>query len=249
MSSAGYSSEAATAPKPTLTDRELEILKHAWSSLKSAPEVDYPKLAAACGMSNHRSASNAWLAIKKKLFADLPAQGSDSAGNSPAKRKIATPSKRKAAAATSSDDADELAAGANLNSDGEEKLVVESPVKKKRATPAKKKAAATPKAAAKTTGGDEDADEDAEPETPVKKKAIPAKRKTPAKGKKAAAAEKSAPENQDAAGAAAENKEADGEDAPAADVAKLAVRDWIGKEENVEMSGGPDAGGANNDEI
>ncbi|KAK1712162.1 hypothetical protein BDP67DRAFT_518100 [Colletotrichum lupini] len=39
MSSAGSSSEAATAPKSALTERELEILKHAWSSLKSAPEV------------------------------------------------------------------------------------------------------------------------------------------------------------------------------------------------------------------
>ncbi|KXH36380.1 hypothetical protein CSIM01_04895, partial [Colletotrichum simmondsii] len=94
MSSAGSSSEAATAPKPALTERELEILKNAWSSLKSAPEVDYAKLAAACGMGNPRSASNAWSGIKKKLFSDLPAQSSDST----AKRKTATPSKRKAAA-------------------------------------------------------------------------------------------------------------------------------------------------------
>ncbi|KAK1459948.1 hypothetical protein CMEL01_02947 [Colletotrichum melonis] len=241
MSSASSSSEAATAPKSALTERELEILKHAWSSLKSAPEVDYAKLAAACGMTNPRSASNAWSGIKKKLFSDLPAQSSDSAGSSPAKRKTATPSKRKAATAaaatTSSDDADELAAagGANLNSDGEEKLVVETPAKKKRATPAKKKAAATPKAAAKTTESDENADEEAEPETPVKK--VPAaKRKTPAKTKKAAVAA-AAPEK-----AASENEEAaDGEDAPAADVAKLEVKDEAANGD-VEMSGAANTG-------
>ncbi|KAK1481674.1 hypothetical protein CTAM01_13922 [Colletotrichum tamarilloi] len=242
MSSAGSSSEAATAPKSALTERELEILKHTWSSLKSAPEVDYAKLAAACGMTNPRSASNAWSVIKKKLFSDLPAQSSDSAGSSPAKRKTATPSKRKAATAaaatTSSDDADELAAagGANLNSDGEEKLVVETPAKKKRATPAKKKAAATPKAAAKTTESDENADEEAEPETPVKKKVPAAKRKTPAKTKNAAVAA-AAPEK-----AASENEEAaDGEDAPAADVAKLEVKDEAANGD-VEMSGAANTG-------
>ncbi|KAK1544744.1 hypothetical protein CPAR01_02246 [Colletotrichum paranaense] len=242
MSSAGSSSEAAADPKSILTDRDLEILEHVWSSLKSVPEVDYAKLAAACGMTNPRSASNAWSNIKKKLFSDLPAQSSDGAGSSPAKRKTATPSKRKAATAaaatTSSDDADELAAagGANLNSDGEEKLVVETPAKKKRATPAKKKAAATPKAAAKTTESDENADEEAEPETPVKKKVPAAKRKTPANTKKAAVAA-AAPEK-----AASENEEAaDGKDAPAADVAKLEVKDEAANGD-VEMSGAANTG-------
>ncbi|OHF00749.1 hypothetical protein CORC01_04066 [Colletotrichum orchidophilum] len=152
MSSAGSSSEAA--PKPALTERELEILKNAWGSMKSIPEVDYQKLAAACGMTNPRSASNAWSGIKKKLFADLPApvNESSSPASTPAKRKRTTPAKKKttAAAAAGSDDGDELAA----NSDGEATLAVETP-KKKRATPAKKRAAVA-KVAVKDEGAEEE---------------------------------------------------------------------------------------------
>ena len=82
--------------------------------------MDYVKLAEACGMTNHRSASNAWSAIKKKLteHGALPAtitpkktpvkrkvepkdEGSDDDGDTPTKkpaRKQATPKKPKAAA-------------------------------------------------------------------------------------------------------------------------------------------------------
>ncbi|KAK1574266.1 uncharacterized protein LY79DRAFT_593428 [Colletotrichum navitas] len=221
MSSDGTSSEAA--PKPSLTDREFEILKLAWSCMKAPPEIDYTALASACGMTNPRSASNAWSAIKKKLFSNMPAPV-DEDGNpimTPSKRKRASPVKKKAAPAPTAEEGDELA-----GSDGEEKLVVETP-KKKRATPAKKKPAA-----AATAADGEGADEEEEaPETPAKKKRAPAKRKTPAKGKKATAAS----DNEDEVEAAAEDA---GDEAPATDVAKLEVKDE--DKGDVEMEKGED---------
>ncbi|CCF47554.1 hypothetical protein CH063_15901, partial [Colletotrichum higginsianum] len=169
MSADGSSPEASA--KPVLTEREFEILKLAWSCMKTPPEIDYQKLAAACGMTNHRSASNAWGSIKKKIFADMPpAVDEDGKPVATPKRKRATPAKKKAAPAA--DEGDELA-----NSDGEEKLVVETP-KKKRNTPAKKKTAAAAAAAAAADGEGAD-DEETAPETPAKKKRTPAKRKTP----------------------------------------------------------------------
>ncbi|KAL0941589.1 uncharacterized protein CTRU02_204352 [Colletotrichum truncatum] len=163
--------------KSNLTDREVEILKHAWNCLKTLPEIDSHKLAAALGMSNHRSAQNAWGAIKKKLFVDLPTSVDENGEPvaTPNKRKRATPAKKKTAVAEDDDEADDL------NAETEEKLVVETPVKKKRATPKKK----TTAAASAATEGEADGEESAALETPVKKKrATPAKRRTPAKAKK-----------------------------------------------------------------
>ncbi|GKT56491.1 hypothetical protein ColTof4_08963 [Colletotrichum tofieldiae] len=224
MSTTGSSSEAGA--KPALTDRELEILKNAWNCMKTAPEIDYPRLAAACGMTNPRSASNAWGGIKKKLFADLPAPV-DEDGNpivTPSKRKRVTATKKKAAPAPAGDEDDELA-----NSDGEEKLVVETP-KKKRPTASQKKAAA---AAAATADGEGVDGEDTAPETPAKKKRTPAKRKTPAKGKKAAAAATDA-DNEEEAGV-----EAADDETPAADVAKLEVKDDDKKDVDMEKGENP----------
>ncbi|KAK2037488.1 hypothetical protein LZ31DRAFT_570776 [Colletotrichum somersetense] len=213
MSSNGSSSEAA--PKPALTEREYEILQYAWNCMKTPPEIDYPLLASACGMTNPRSARNAWGAIKKKLFADMP-PAVDEDGNpitTPSKRKRATPAKKRAAPAFAADEGDELA-----GSDGEEKLIVETP-KKKRATPAKKKSAA----AADAEGADDD--EEA-PETPAKKKRAPAKSKTPAKGKKATVAADSKEHGEAAAEDATEDAAEDAaSEVPAADVAKLDVKD------------------------
>lgn len=123
-------------------------------------QIDYHKLAEACGMSNHRSASNAWSNIKKKLFSDLPA-AVDEDGNPVAtpKRKRATPAKPKKAAAAASNEGDELAENPELNSDGEEMLEVQTPVKKKRAapkrTPAKRNTPAKAKKAANAGNDDE----------------------------------------------------------------------------------------------
>ncbi|KAF2261854.1 hypothetical protein CC78DRAFT_535309 [Lojkania enalia] len=60
----------APAPTPVFTERELQMLGWAMQSLKSGPpEIDYEKLAGFAGMSNPRSASNAWTKIKNKLMA------------------------------------------------------------------------------------------------------------------------------------------------------------------------------------
>ncbi|OLN95238.1 hypothetical protein CCHL11_08129 [Colletotrichum chlorophyti] len=220
--SSNTNSGSEASSKDALTDRELEILTKAWNCMKSPPEIDFPKLAAALGMTNPRSATNAWGNIKKKLFADLPPPVDDE-GNpiaTPAKRKRATPAKKKAAAPVQGD-IDELAVGpeADVNSYADEKLVVETPTKKKRATPKKKAAAAAPAFVEASDGAAADGSEDAASETPVKKKrATPAKRKTPVKPKKAAADDENAPAEEPAADASSDN-------APAAEVAKLGVND------------------------
>ncbi|KAF2626852.1 hypothetical protein BU25DRAFT_469914 [Macroventuria anomochaeta] len=65
----------AAAEGPKFTERELQLLGWAMQSLKSGPpEIDNEKLAAFAGMSNPRSASNAWANIKKKLM--MPSDGS-----------------------------------------------------------------------------------------------------------------------------------------------------------------------------
>ncbi|KAH9879398.1 hypothetical protein J1614_002838 [Plenodomus biglobosus] len=59
----------SAATSPQFTERELQLLGWAMQSLKSGPpEIDYEKLAAFAGMSNHRSASNAWARLKSKLM-------------------------------------------------------------------------------------------------------------------------------------------------------------------------------------
>ncbi|EQB48490.1 hypothetical protein GCG54_00003687 [Colletotrichum gloeosporioides] len=221
------SSSDGTTKKP-LTDRELEILKHAWSCMKTPPEIDYPKLAEACGMTNPRSASNAWAAIKKKLFADMPAPAANedgTAATTPAKRKRATPRKKTAPAPTPSTEEDDEEAD-ELTNATEEKLVVETPVKKKR-TPAKKKAAA-PAAASQ---GDADAEDTVSPETPAKKKrATPAKKRaTPAKAKK---------EQEEAAAAAEEEDELT---TTPQEEPKFEVKEEAKAEEDVQMEGGQDS--------
>ncbi|KAJ5059870.1 hypothetical protein J3E72DRAFT_268844 [Bipolaris maydis] len=60
---------SANGSAPQFTERELQLLGWAMQSLKSGPpEIDYDKLAAFAGMSNPRSASNAWAKIKVKLI-------------------------------------------------------------------------------------------------------------------------------------------------------------------------------------
>jgi hypothetical protein len=56
-------------------------------------QVDYERLATELGMSNVRSASNAWSAIKKKIMARAPMKEGDGEGAATPKPK-ATPRKR-----------------------------------------------------------------------------------------------------------------------------------------------------------
>ncbi|KAL6711950.1 hypothetical protein ACN47E_002993 [Coniothyrium glycines] len=68
-------SSAATSSSPQFTPRELQLLAWAMQSLKSGPpEIDNDKLANFAGMSNSRSAGNAWAKIKAKLM--TPSDGS-----------------------------------------------------------------------------------------------------------------------------------------------------------------------------
>ncbi|KAJ8112270.1 hypothetical protein OPT61_g5331 [Boeremia exigua] len=60
----------ASLEAPKFTERELQLLGWAMQSLKSGPpEIDYEKLANFAGMTNPRSAGNAWANIRKKLIA------------------------------------------------------------------------------------------------------------------------------------------------------------------------------------
>ncbi|KAF2750868.1 hypothetical protein M011DRAFT_474360 [Sporormia fimetaria CBS 119925] len=87
---------------PNFTEREQEILKFAWSCLKSGPpEIDYQKLASLLGMSNPRSASNAWAKIKPRLMHGVP-EGED--GAVAATLKKGRKPKAKADAANGDDD-------------------------------------------------------------------------------------------------------------------------------------------------
>ncbi|EEY19714.1 predicted protein [Verticillium alfalfae VaMs.102] len=139
----GTSLPAASNAAPTkmqLSDREQEILSKAWSCMKVQPEIDYVRLAAATGMTNPRSAANAWGALKKKLFvgtaaatpikARAAAAANNEGGDSEKKRKRATP-KKKVMAEGDEDDGDAAP--------------IETPIKKKRA-PANKKASVKPAA-------------------------------------------------------------------------------------------------------
>ncbi|GAB7355796.1 hypothetical protein MBLNU459_g6475t1 [Dothideomycetes sp. NU459] len=76
--------------------------------------LNMTKLAGLTGMTNPKSAANAWLAIKKKLKSVVnadPVAGSDAAAKKPTPKKPApnkgAPNKRKAASAPDTDDDDD----------------------------------------------------------------------------------------------------------------------------------------------
>ncbi|KAL1603887.1 hypothetical protein SLS60_005479 [Paraconiothyrium brasiliense] len=95
---------ASSGAGPVFTEREMQMLAWAMQSLKSGPpDVDYEKLANYAGMTNPRSAGNAWAKIRNKLNS---ATGDGAALTTPKK----TPPKKKAAAAKA-DKADGDAAG------------------------------------------------------------------------------------------------------------------------------------------
>lgn len=85
------------------TPREQELMAAAWQcfeeqpkvrsqvlrvkSVLTTPQIDYEKMAKLVNMSNPRSASNAWSAIKKKLAAKMAGmdggEGGEENGNTP----------------------------------------------------------------------------------------------------------------------------------------------------------------------
>ncbi|KAH7069310.1 hypothetical protein FB567DRAFT_555135 [Paraphoma chrysanthemicola] len=104
MSDSNNDTGAANGSSVQFTEREMQMLGWAMQSLKTGPpEIDYEKLAGFAGMSNPRSASNAWAKIKNKLVAPNPD------GTAPV---AATPKKaggrKKAAATPKADDGEEV---------------------------------------------------------------------------------------------------------------------------------------------
>ncbi|GAB1735106.1 hypothetical protein NU219Hw_g174t1 [Hortaea werneckii] len=91
------------------TPRELDIMAKAWKCMTEEPKLDYDMLAAECGMTNPRSAGNAWRAIRAKLIANAgiskdgngDANDEGAAGNGPAKP---TPTKKRTKAKAEKDD-------------------------------------------------------------------------------------------------------------------------------------------------
>lgn len=130
MSAAEKSASGATNSGPKFTERELQLLGWAMQSLKAGPpdvslprlhifhfdrsclQIDYDKLAGFAGMTNSRSANNAWAKLKAKLMP--PADGSAPATpvkgsakkKTPAKGKGETPSKTPAKRAAKKQDVD-----------------------------------------------------------------------------------------------------------------------------------------------
>ncbi|KAF2118299.1 hypothetical protein BDV96DRAFT_381928 [Lophiotrema nucula] len=94
-------SDTSSAAAPKFSDRELQMLSWAMQSAKAPPEIDYDRLATFAGMTNPRSASNAWAVIKKKLYNGAPP---DSVATSP--KPKATPKKKAASAAITNGDAE-----------------------------------------------------------------------------------------------------------------------------------------------
>jgi hypothetical protein len=112
------SATAGNGTTSTFTERELQMLGWAMQSLKTGPpevstsflalcchhlthpQIDYNKLANFAGMSNPRSAGNAWAKIKAKLI--LPT--GDGATPAPTPKKAA--GRKKANAAPAEDDED-----------------------------------------------------------------------------------------------------------------------------------------------
>ncbi|PSR82904.1 hypothetical protein BD289DRAFT_501498 [Coniella lustricola] len=131
----------ATNGALALSVREAEILTKAWMCLKSGPpEIDYEKLAGECGMTNPRSAGNAWSAIKKKMgWGAAAATPGPSATKSRASKRKKTPALGPAAGVEEGD-------AAQNNAENEDAEVNPTPTKKARKKPAGGSVRKTPKA-------------------------------------------------------------------------------------------------------
>ncbi|KAF2765676.1 hypothetical protein EJ03DRAFT_377597 [Teratosphaeria nubilosa] len=103
--------EMADKPEKGFNDRENLIMAKAWLCMSEQPKVDYEKLAQACGMTNPRSASNAWAAIKKKLLA--MAGGSGENGAAAAAAPKSTPGRKRGKQAVEHVDGDDDEEGAS----------------------------------------------------------------------------------------------------------------------------------------
>ncbi|KAK0648040.1 hypothetical protein B0T16DRAFT_388357 [Cercophora newfieldiana] len=154
---------AADATPVIFSTRDQQILLNAFMCMEAAPSINYEQLAARCGMTNPRSASNAWLAIRKKIIEHGNIPVIDSEGNTLPVMNPFSNSKRKA-----SDDDEGTDGPASAK---------KTPAKRARPTPKK------PAAAAENMNGEDGEEGDAAAlATPTKaprKRAAPKKAGTP----------------------------------------------------------------------
>ncbi|KKY38930.1 hypothetical protein UCDDA912_g01065 [Diaporthe ampelina] len=143
---------AAGGGYSSLTAREQEILAKAMTCLKTAPEIDFPKLAAELNMNNHRSAVNAWSIIRRKMGWNFKVPDSPADGKTPAAGKASGAGKRKMAVVNEeeADDDEETAAPAKRAK------VAPKSRKKLPSTPKKGQAAAAPESPVAAKGDSEE---------------------------------------------------------------------------------------------
>lgn len=141
----------------SLSTREQEILAKAMTCLKVAPEIDFPMLASAVGMTNPRSAVNAWAQIKKKMGWTMATPDSPAVAKTPASAK----GKRKVAVVKdeAGDDEDATATAKRAKATPKAR-------KKAAATPKKGKGAASPKSSDVADPESEEDKADVKDETP-----------------------------------------------------------------------------------
>jgi len=133
-------------PLPAKHEADMHLFQH---------QVDYAKLAAACGMTNTGSASNAWGKIKKKLFLDVP-------GASTPSTTVSTSKKRQSGGRKKQQQPAKAVSPANADGEDEDDLdeaVEETPTKKRRIAKPKKLAATVKKETKREDDVDEDDDE------------------------------------------------------------------------------------------
>ena len=113
--------------KAPFSTREMEIMAKAWNCMVEEPKVrrishtvislflahtvqiDYSKLAEACGMKNVRSASNAWAQIKKKILSKSNITKDDAEGEEENRKDTPkTTGKRKRANTTTAAAAEDI---------------------------------------------------------------------------------------------------------------------------------------------
>ncbi|KAF2831134.1 hypothetical protein CC86DRAFT_452289 [Ophiobolus disseminans] len=159
---------AAAFSGAAFTERELQMLGWAMQSLKTGPpEIDYDKLATFAGMSNPRSASNAWAKIKGKLMVNPDGT------TIPTPKKVAGGKKKVAA----KDDVEDSETAATPTKKTPRKRAAKKQDVDGDASPKKKGRAATKKASdddnAKVKGAPDES-EDLKPETKLETKPVKA---------------------------------------------------------------------------
>ncbi|KAK3690508.1 hypothetical protein B0T22DRAFT_481682 [Podospora appendiculata] len=227
--------DAANGPDRLFTPREQELIVYSLICMSDVPAPDYTKLAGYMRMSNVRSASNAWNALRKKIneIGKANQPGGDNAevksekSTSPAPA-LATPAKAKPGRKRKAPSVQETPEGSADDADASAAAATPGPAKRPRGRPRKTNPAiSSPHAAAPATKAKnikkEATEEDAGSDLEDMKPKVTAGRKklvgsAPARGAAAAAkkAEQEKKAAQEAEGSSeVEVKEEDDDDAEA----------------------------------